>query len=104
AALDRLRRAAYDRVREEILSERYTATMLRLLRWFEAHGWRRHPESEATALLSCPISEIAPRVFDRRRRRVRQRSRGFDRLTPRKRHKLRIATKKLRYTSELFEI
>jgi triphosphatase len=102
AILDRLRRAAYDRVREEILSERYTATMLRLSRWFEAGGWRAHPEAEATALLSCPISEIAPRVFSRRRRRVERRSRGFDRLTPRERHRLRIATKKLRYTSELF--
>jgi inorganic triphosphatase YgiF len=102
ALLDRLRRTAYDRVREEILSERYTATMLGLSRWFEAGGWRAHPESETTALLSCPIDKIAPRVFDRRRRRVRQRSRGFDRLTPRERHKLRIATKKLRYTSELF--
>jgi CHAD domain-containing protein len=102
AALDRLRRAAYDRVREEILSERYTATMLRLLRWFEAHDWRGHPEFEATTLRSCPIDKIAPPVFDRRLRRVRQRSRGFDRLTPRERHKLRIATKKLRYTSELF--
>jgi triphosphatase len=102
ALLDRLRRTAYDRVRVEILSERYTATMLRLSRWFEAGGWRARPESETTALLSCPIDKIAPRVFDRRRRRVRQRSRGFDRLTPRERHKLRIATKKLRYTSELF--
>jgi inorganic triphosphatase YgiF len=102
AILDRLRRAAYDRVREEILSERYTATMLRLSRWFEVGGWRAHPEAEAAALLSCPISRIAPRVFSRRRRRVERRSRGFDRLTPRERHKLRIATKKLRYTNELF--
>jgi CHAD domain-containing protein len=102
AALERLRRTAYDRVREEILSDRYTATMLRLLRWFEAGGWRAHPESEATALLSCPISKIAPRVLDRRRRKVRRRSRRFDRLTPRERHKLRIAAKKLRYTIELF--
>ncbi len=102
AVLDRLRRTAYDRVRVELLSERYPATMLRLLRWFEAHGWRGHRESEASALLSCPISEIAPRVFDRRRRRVAQLSKGFDRLTPRERHKLRIATKKLRYTNELF--
>ncbi len=102
AVLDRLRRAAYDRVGVEILSERYPATMLRLLRWFEAGGWRGHAQSEATALLSCPISGIAPRVFDRRRRRVRRLGKGFDRLTPRERHKLRIATKKLRYTNELF--
>jgi inorganic triphosphatase YgiF len=102
AILDRLRRAAYDQVREEVLSERYTAMTLRLLRWFEALDWRGHPEFEATTLRSCPIDKIASPVFDRRLRSVRQRSRGFDRLTPRERHKLRIATKKLRYTSELF--
>jgi triphosphatase len=101
-ALERLRRTAYERVREEILSKRYTATILCLLRWFEARGWRGHPESEATAPLSCPISKIVPRVFDRRRRRVGKLSKGFDRLTPRERHKLRIAAKKLRYTNELF--
>jgi CHAD domain-containing protein len=101
-ALDRLRKTEYDRVGEEIISKRYTATILRLLRWFEAGGWQGHSDSEATAPLSCPISKIAPRVFDRHRRRVGQRSRGFDRLTPRERHKLRIAAKKLRYTNELF--
>ena len=40
--------------------------------------------------------------LDRRRRKVRQRSKGFGRLNPRERHKLRIAAKKLRYTIELF--
>lgn len=102
AILDRSRRAAYDRVREEILSERYTATILRLLRWFEACGWRGHPDCEASALLSSPVGKIAPRVLDRRRRKVRQRSKRFGRLTPRERHQLRIAVKKLRYTIELF--
>ncbi len=102
ATLDRLRRSAYDRSSEAILSERYTTAMLRLLRWFEARGWRQHSVPEDPALMSSPIGEVAPRVLDRRRRGVRQRSRGFGQLTPRERHKLRIATKKLRYTIELF--
>jgi len=42
AALDRLRGAAYEQIREALLSRRYTVSMLRLLRWFEASGWRRH--------------------------------------------------------------
>jgi inorganic triphosphatase YgiF len=102
ATLDRLRRAARDGIREEILSTRYTATMLRLLRWFEACGRRDHLASEATAQLGSPIGEVAPTLLDRRRRRVRQRSRRFSGLSPRQRHKLRIAAKKLRYTIELF--
>jgi inorganic triphosphatase YgiF len=100
--LDRLRRAAYDRVKAEILSKRYTAITLRLLRWFEGCGWRGNLQPMATIRLRSPIREITSRMLDRRRRKVRQRSRRFARLTPRERHKLRIATKKLRYTIELF--
>jgi triphosphatase len=96
ATLDRMRRAAYERVREAIISERYTAAMLRLLGCFEM---RRRQDA---ALLNCRIGKIAPSILDRRRKRIRQRSTGFDRLTPRERHKLRIAAKKLRYTIELF--
>jgi triphosphatase len=97
-----LREVAYDRVAEAILSERYTAAMLQLLRWFEACGWREQRGSEGPEAMSPPLGSVAPRVLDRRRRRVRERSRKFERLTPRERHRLRIAVKKLRYTTELF--
>jgi triphosphatase len=102
AALDRLRVAAYDHIGEAILSQRYTVSMLRLLRWFEASGWRRHSASDEPDAVTSPISEIAPGVLDRRRRKVRQCGKGFGSLAPRERHKLRIAVKKLRYTVELF--
>ena len=102
ATLDRVRQTAYVRVRGEILSGRYTSTLLRFLRWFEACGWRCHAAPEEIDTLGSPIGEVAPCVLDRRRRSVRQRSKGFGRLTPPQRHKLRIATKKLRYTIELF--
>lgn len=102
ATLGRLRKTAYDRVLGVILSERYTAAMLRLLRWFETCGWRIYaPPGEADPLAS-PIIQIAPCVLDRRLRRVRRGSEEFDRLSPPQRHKLRIATKKLRYTVEIF--
>jgi len=96
AALDRLREDAYRRIKDAILSQRYTATMLRLLRWFEARGQQETTASNST------IGEIAPVVLKHRRRKLRQRSKGFDGLTPAERHKLRIAAKKLRYTIELF--
>jgi triphosphatase len=102
ATLDRLRAAAYDQIREAILSRRYTASSLRLLRWFEASGWRRHSASDEPDPMTSPIAGIAPDVLDQRRRKVRQRGKGFGSLAPRERHKLRIAVKKLRYTVELF--
>jgi triphosphatase len=102
AALDRLRAAAYDQIRQAILSQRYTAGMLRLLRWFEGSGWRRHSGSDEPDPITSPICAIAPGVLDRRRRKVRRCGKGFAGLMPRERHKLRIAVKKLRYTIELF--
>lgn len=100
--LDRLRREMHEQVKEAVLSERYTAAMLRLLRWFEGCGWRSNQTPEEAALAASPIGGVAAQVLDRRRRKVRKRSRGFGKLTPPDRHKLRIAVKKLRYTTEIF--
>jgi CHAD domain-containing protein len=76
--------------------------MLRLLRWFEASGWRRHSAADEPNAMTSRIGAIAPGVLDRRQRKVRQRGKGFGSLPPPERHKLRIAVKKLRYTIELF--
>ncbi len=102
ASLDRLQAAAYSQIREAVLSQRYTASMLRLLRWFEGAGRRRHSASDEPDPMASPIGAIAPGVLDRRRRKVKQRGKEFGSLTPGERHKLRIAVKKLRYTIELF--
>src|SRR5207302_455983 len=75
--LDRLRVAAYDQIRDAILSPRYIASMLRLLRWFEASGWRSHSASDKPDAMISPIGEIALGVLDRRRRKVRHPGKGF---------------------------
>jgi triphosphatase len=98
-AAERARAAAYDRVGKEILSPRRTGVVLRLLRWFEGRGWRA-PQAPEIPALTSPIGAIAPGILDRRRRGVRKRSRHFAGLTPRERHRMRIAVKQLRYTVE----
>jgi inorganic triphosphatase YgiF len=98
----RVRHQANREVKDAIVSKQYTATVLQLLRWFEGQGCREHPVREGTDAASASIGTVAAAVLDRRRRRVRKRSKGFGRLTPPERHKLRIAAKKLRYTTELF--
>jgi triphosphatase len=100
AALDRARRAAYDRVEQAIYSERHAAGMLRLSHWFEARTWRKGG-TEPSPLLSSAIGEVAPHLLDRRWRELRKRSKGFRHSTARQRHKLRIAAKNLRYAIEL---
>ena len=101
-AAERRRRAAYANVRRAIRSPRYTALLLRLMRWFDGRQWRDEDGSPADKRLSWPVRAIAPLVLDRRRRTAKKRSRGFSDQSPEQRHKLRIALKKLRYTTELF--
>jgi inorganic triphosphatase YgiF len=98
---ERARVEAHDRVGKEILAPRHTEAVLRLLRWFEGRGWRAARAPETATALIAPIGTIAPGILDRRRRAVRKRCRRFAQLTPRERHRLRIAVKKLRYTVEL---
>jgi len=102
ATLDRLRIAAYRQLRDAIESQRYTTSVLRMLRWFEASGGREHRVLSETVVQSPPIGRVVSRILDRRRRKVWRRGEGFGHLAPPERHKLRIAVKKLRYTIELF--
>ena len=92
--------AATEHAREAILSPRYTDSLLKLLRWFEARGWRDQPVSKHSASLMTPIGDIAPALLDRRYRQAMKRSKHFAKLDLAQRHKLRIALKKLRYMTE----
>jgi inorganic triphosphatase YgiF len=101
-AAERRRRQAYLAARRAIQSKRFTILLLRLMRWLDGNGWRNDRDSAAAGRLREPIGTIAPVLLDRRRRAVHKRSRGFADQSPQQRHKLRIALKKLRYTTELF--
>src|SRR6185437_4591962 len=92
--------AATARAAQAIRSSRYTDSLLKLLRWFEARGWRDQPVSKQSSRLMAPIGEIAPALLQRRYRQAMKRSRRFAKLDAERRHKLRIALKKLRYLSE----
>ncbi|HUZ75520.1 MAG TPA: CHAD domain-containing protein [Stellaceae bacterium] len=97
------RRGAYERARETMQSARYTATVLRLSRWFEARGWRDQPVTEESARLVAPVGAAAPGILGRLYRKTRKRTRDFAACTPVERHQLRIALKKLRYTVDFLE-
>jgi triphosphatase len=92
--------AATERATQAIRSQHYTDSLLKLLRWFEARGWRDQPVSRQSARLMAPIGEVAPALLQRRYRQTMKRSKRFATLDAEQRHKLRIAIKKLRYLSE----
>ena len=98
-AVERRRRTAYSEMRKALHSTRYTQLILRLLRWFEGREWRHQGNLDD---LRRPIGEIAPAMLDRRRRAVRRRRKGFATQSAEKQHELRLALKKLRYTTDLF--
>lgn len=95
--------AAFVDAKGTILSKRYTNSMLRLLRWFEARQWREQPISEDAALLLKPIATVAPKLINRSYSRARKFYKRFAEQTPAERHRLRIALKRLRYIIEFLE-
>jgi len=97
AAARRRRQAAYAAARQAIRSPRYTALLLGLMRWFDGRGWR---DGEAAGPLEQLIGDVGPPLLDKLRRTAKRRGKGFARQSAEERHKLRIALKKLRYTSE----
>jgi CHAD domain-containing protein len=99
-ATERRRRAALDQAKQVILSERYTESMLRMLRWFVARGWRDQQISEHAVVLLAPIADVAPDLIERHHRKARKRSKRFEQLTATQRHRLRIALKHLHYIVE----
>ena len=92
------RAAAYAGAAEAIGSPRYTALVLRLMRCSDDGGG---DNSWSPALLRS-LGDVAPEILNRRLKMVRRRSIGFSRQSPEKRHRLRIALKKLRYALEMF--
>ncbi|MGH6873033.1 MAG: CHAD domain-containing protein [Rhizomicrobium sp.] len=68
--------------------------------WFEAAG-RAHAASGHMAF-EMKAADLAARMLDHRLKVARKKARHLKKLSPRKRHALRIALKKLRYTSEFF--
>jgi triphosphatase len=96
AAEDR-RRAAHAGVIKAISSTHYTEALLALMRWLDGGDWHLAGAVE----LRQPIEAIAPILLDRCRSLAVKRSKNFARQSPKKRHRLRIALKRLRYAAEL---
>jgi triphosphatase len=97
-ATERRRRIAHAGVIKAIASTHYTETLLALLRWLDGDDWH----SEGGEALQQPVETLAPFLLDRCRAQVEKRAKNFADQSAKKRHKLRIALKKLRYTAELF--
>jgi len=96
-AVRRRRRTAHAGVVAAISSPRYTEALLELLRWLDGEDWHRAGD----AALQQPIAAVAPALLDHCHARAERCAKHFARQSPTKRHRLRIALKKMRYAAEL---
>ena len=96
------RKAAYARARTAAEGDRFSALLLDILTWIEVGPWTK-AGGKAADLRDAPISQFAANALEKARRGVRKRARSFDDLSREGRHKLRIRTKTLRYTADVFE-
>jgi inorganic triphosphatase YgiF len=96
------RRIAYAALREALASERYNRFQLSLRHWIESRGWRNELEGRSLGVLLDPAPAFAGRALTWLHGKALNRGAHFRHLGPEARHRLRIALKKLRYTTEFF--
>ncbi|MDH3661978.1 MAG: CHAD domain-containing protein, partial [Alphaproteobacteria bacterium] len=96
-------RAGYQRARKHLASADYTRFVLRFGAWLEERAWRRGDDVDGASSLAQPIVDFAGHLLDKRQGRVLAKGRRFSQLSTEQRHELRIALKKLRYSTEFFQ-
>jgi inorganic triphosphatase YgiF len=95
---ERHRSTAYRRIRVALASSRATSFLLGLGEWIETRGWRSDVSPETLGQLALPAIDFAANVLQARHAKVLKRGRHFKSQTSERRHELRLALKKLRYS------
>lgn len=94
------REAAYDRVEEELGSEKARALLLSLVEWVHSCSLLVNLDTEETR--SMPVRTFAGRALSRFRRKVKEGGRNMRHMDDEARHELRKDAKKLRYAADFF--
>jgi inorganic triphosphatase YgiF len=100
--LERRRAAAFERAAAVVDSRRYRALLIDLIEWLEVGAWTQSRRRDAAAPRRGSIEDFAAAELARRGRKVAKRSKKLAALDAARRHKLRLAVKKLRYASKFF--
>jgi len=100
--LTQQRASALARAQDAVQSERFRALTLEIARWLEAGQWRRPQDDLVRDRGDVAIEISAADQLTRRFKKIRKRGKMLTRLDARRRHKLRIQAKKVRYASEFF--
>jgi triphosphatase len=97
------RQRAHEAAAQSIESDRFVASVLTMVEWIEAGPWTLSSDPLIRLKRELPIDKYAADELARRRKKIRKQGKHLTALSTKKRHKLRIRAKKLRYASEFFE-
>jgi CHAD domain-containing protein len=100
--LERALNAGLATARAAVESERFRRLMLDCAIWLLDGGWRDDTDALTRALRERQACAFAQDELARRIRKISKQARKLERLDSRRRHKLRIAVKKVRYGREFF--
>ncbi|APA89458.1 CYTH and CHAD domain-containing protein (plasmid) [Paraburkholderia sprentiae WSM5005] len=83
-------------------SVRYTRLALEFTRWLNRKGWRDEMSDEQRKAIGSPVKPFAADILRRRHKKLIKRGKGLADLDDQRRHRARIAAKKVRYATEFF--
>jgi inorganic triphosphatase YgiF len=96
------RAAALARAQDAVRSARFRALTLEIAAWLEGGQWTRPQDDLVRDRGEVPIEIFAAGQLTRRFRKIRKQGKILTQLDARRRHKLRIQAKKVRYAAEFF--
>ncbi|MFP4896201.1 CHAD domain-containing protein [Paraburkholderia sp. EG304] len=96
-AVDNRKRAA-----AAVESVRYTRLVLELTLWLGGKKWREGMAAEQRTAIDSPARQIGAKVLASRHRKLIKRGKRLADLDDHRRHRARIAAKKVRYATEFF--
>jgi len=100
--IEERRREGFTQAKATVESARYRKLVLDAALWLLAGPWSHSADPLAQTALERPIDTFAPEVLRKRWKKIMKKSRSADNLDARGRHKLRIAVKKMRYSTDFF--
>ena len=91
---------AYRRAHQALDDRRCAVFLIGLGGWIETRGWRNDVAAEALGRLAEPAVDFAQRILSEQHAKVLKRGRRFKSLNVEELHRVRLATKRLRYLAE----
>lgn len=101
-ACERIAVTNRQRAAAAVESVRYTRLALQLALWVRQRGWRAGMSDQQCEAIAAPVRPFAADILRRRHQKLLARGKGLAGLDNERRHRARIAAKKLRYATEFF--